>query len=515
MSVSDTDIDNYSVQDLLTILNLTVKSNSYQITDAANSIIARMKTEGNPALATFFMQARDKLLKAGAGSSTPAGAGEDAGEGEDADEDDQQVSDNQPRLSNVTSWWQHQYPPQKNKIQSSKYTDRNHKVQFQTTDQTHFQMNREQLGVNQNFSLPVAQGTLNPNLQNTTKRLVVIDSQYRQNILPYISGDPTAPAYNTDYTLDLSDPLHNVISLKLYSVSIPTTWYALDNSIGNTCFTYNGVPYTIPSGNYRASDLSGVFYDISGGGTLALTVSGPDLHTGLLSFTNTDASASTLVFNTNGICGPSACGPGAKVNQHLGWNLGFRREPDLSGNIVIDFSGNAVVKSDVQPSMYGPAYFILVVDDYNNNHLNNGLVNISDTAIKLSLPAYYNTANTICLNPVANLVGITKSSPRTLTQAQLYTVNEIIANRKIATNRTTGPTTTDVLALIPLRGITALRPEPYIEFGGNLQTNERTYFGPVDIDRFRVRLLDDKGNVVNLHDNDWSFSLTVEQLYQY
>jgi hypothetical protein len=30
-----------------------------------------------------------------------------------------------------------------------------------------------------------------------------------------------------------------------------------------------------------------------------------------------------------------------------------------------------------------------------------------------------------------------------------------------------------------------------------------------------VRLLDDKGNLVNLNDNDWSFSLIVEQLYQY
>jgi len=30
-----------------------------------------------------------------------------------------------------------------------------------------------------------------------------------------------------------------------------------------------------------------------------------------------------------------------------------------------------------------------------------------------------------------------------------------------------------------------------------------------------VRLLDDKGNLVNLHDVDWSFTLLIEQLYQY
>ena len=71
------------------------------------------------------------------------------------------------------------------------------------------------------------------------------------------------------------------------------------------------------------------------------------------------------------------------------------------------------------------------------------------------------------------------------------------------------------MALIPLRGITTLRPEPYVEFGVNLQSNERTYFGPVDIDRLRIKLADDKGNLVNLHDHDWSFTLTIEQLYQY
>ena len=31
----------------------------------------------------------------------------------------------------------------------------------------------------------------------------------------------------------------------------------------------------------------------------------------------------------------------------------------------------------------------------------------------------------------------------------------------------------------------------------------------------RVRLFDERGNLVNLNDNDWSFTLLVDQLYQY
>ena len=210
------------------------------------------------------------------------------------------------------------------------------------------------------------------------------------------------------------------------------------------------------------------------------------------------------------------CGPGSKINQNLGWNLGFRIEPDPSGNESVIIPPGESVTASVSPDVYGPKYFMLIVDDYNQNHLNNGLVNINDTVSKLSIPTYYipdaNLKNFNCPGGIPILTG---SSPRTLTQAQIYSANEIIANRKKNSNRITGPTNSDVMALIPLKGVTSLRPEPYIEFGVNLQSNERTYFGPVDFDRLRIKLVDDKGNLVNLHDHDWSFTLTIEQLYQY
>jgi hypothetical protein len=54
-----------------------------------------------------------------------------------------------------------------------------------------------------------------------------------------------------------------------------------------------------------------------------------------------------------------------------------------------------------------------------------------------------------------------------------------------------------------------------VEFSGSLQDNKRTYFGPVNIDRMRVRLLDDKGNILNLNGAEWSISIISENLYQY
>jgi hypothetical protein len=41
--------------------------------------------------------------------------------------------------------------------------------------------------------------------------------------------------------------------------------------------------------------------------------------------------------------------------------------------------------------------------------------------------------------------------------------------------------------------------------------NKRAYIKPTTLDRLTVSLTDDKGNLVDLYDNDWSFSLLVEE----
>ena len=100
-----------------------------------------------------------------------------------------------------------------------------------------------------------------------------------------------------------------------------------------------------------------------------------------------------------------------------------------------------------------------------------------------------------------------------LTQAQLYSINAVKApliNSTVA-NTISGYTSNSSLAVIPLIGITALRPDPYIKFGADLVVNKRNYSGSTCLERFNVSLNDDKGNLVNLYDNDWSFSLIVEE----
>ena len=87
----------------------------------------------------------------------------------------------------------------------------------------------------------------------------------------------------------------------------------------------------------------------------------------------------------------------------------------------------------------------------------------------------------------------------------------------MANARPKAPTSSDIMAIIPLKGGGASIPTGTLlaEFSGSLQDNVRTYFGPVNIDRMAVKLLDDKGNVLNLNGCDWCFTLIATCLYQY
>jgi hypothetical protein len=106
---------------------------------------------------------------------------------------------------------------------------------------------------------------------------------------------------------------------------------------------------------------------------------------------------------------------------------------------------------------------------------------------------------------------------KNVTQAQLYSINQILQNRKAPKQRNYGTTSSDIIALLPLdiNLTTTSSYTPYMVYGVNIAINERKYFGPVNISRMKVRLVDDKGNTVNLNGNDWSLSLIVNELYQY
>lgn len=495
----DTNINNYSSDDLLEILNLDDEPNEQDIIRTTNQFIDKFNEEDNEDLANFFIDAQNKLLDTYFPDSIPPPNEED------------------PPTQQV--WYNNEQAPQPNAQQAEKNTDRRQQVGFFNTPNSSI-MNRQQLGINNDFQVPVAQGTINPNLKNTTMRTVMINSAYRQTILPF-NNNPNGPSSSTNFTCNLTDRLNDVIELKMYSIHLPITWYVIDENMGTNCFLIqlnNNEPIslTVQSGNYTIESLKDAIQ-------AAITISDLTINynatNGKIYFNYASGSETNKItiifFNEDyNIClasEDSSCPSSMMRNNNLGWYLGFRNEEYVLNN------ANDVY-AEATYDLYGTRNVYLVLDDYNQNRLNKGLVSISQNESSLSMPTYFsNDLNHYCTDDVNQPVQYIPSAPRKITQAQLYTINEIIRNRDNRTKtRTTAPTTTDIFAVIPIE-----REEgksfgtQIVEFGGSLAQNARTYFGPVNIDRICVRLVDDNGNTLNLNGSDWSFSITVESLYQY
>jgi len=363
--------------------------------------------------------------------------------------------------------------------------------------------NPNQMMFNANTSFNSYGNSAIKDVPRINKRVILIDSQFRPDILTEAEKEPdfNDREFNTDFTLDLSEPLTDVVSIRLSTVNIPTTWYAFDHHLGNTMFT-NAVPITnsqnikqITPGNY---DISGLTREINRvESTFDLSY---DEHSQKITF-GAKETKDFVYYSENGELDSSFSSVGGQeINQNLGWNLGFRRYNDVSGTSEVSLS-TTKVEAEAVANTYGPRYFLLELTDFNQTQINSGIVSVADRSSKVM---------------AINKRAIQGTNHEKLTKAQLYTQNALTVNntgdKNIVDNRVYGPTSKDVLGMIPLVGINKLRPEPLVEDFTDINV-PRTYSGPVKIDKLRIRLLDDKGNLVNLHDNDWSFTLIVEQLH--
>jgi hypothetical protein len=183
------------------------------------------------------------------------------------------------------------------------------------------------------------------------------------------------------------------------------------------------------------------------------------------------------------------------------------------GNI---FNTIATLKGDAVLSIYLYNYFMIILDDFNQNHLNDGLVTVSKRDTSVTLPSYANRKNyRACDNKTEATSSAATSARSGLTEKQVYSVEQIIAtqnkNRDVLN---AGPFIKDMFALLPIKASGVEPGTIYVEFGGTLQQQERVYFGPVNINRLMVQLINDKGDVVDLNGANWSFQLVCEQLYQ-
>lgn len=208
-----------------------------------------------------------------------------------------------------------------------------------------------------------------------------------------------------------------------------------------------------------------------------------------------------------------------KYDTTLGYILGYRDYTEYNLNHNFSYPNNVItrpespnfnpikIKSDAVLSIYIYNTLMIVLEDYNQNHINDKMISVSQRDTKINLQ---NRKLYTC-NPYTTVI---QSRNRSLTQNQLYSIDAITAAQTEAKLRKTRTQSLrDVFAVVPIKS--GLNPgDIFVEFGGTLQAQERTYFGPVNISRLRVKLVSDKGDVINLNGAHWSFQLICETLYQ-
>jgi hypothetical protein len=296
------------------------------------------------------------------------------------------------------------------------------------------------------------QGTINPLNKRILRQNINIDTRFRENYYA---------TQSSNFHLDLPIRLTQVVSLQLSALELPSTFYAISKVFGNNFFvislpqalTVEPLVVTIPDGNYTYLTLQ----------TYINT---------FLAAATTPAAYQTIQFladiNTPG--GQGSGGSGKMVVGSLNGDVDFALsfQTDRYGNEdkntplplkmgwLMGFRGgyyenNPTYVSEGIIDLLGPRYIYLVVDDFNNN--------VSD--------GFYGAFTSSILNK--NILA------RITLQGSVFNV--------IAQNN---------LLLV---------------------TTARQYFGPVDIQKMQIQLLDEYGRILDLNNMDYSFCLSFQTIY--
>jgi len=296
-------------------------------------------------------------------------------------------------------------------------------------------------------------GVINPLKKRTTKQNLNIDTRFRENY--YTSS-------STNIHFDLPIKFSSVVQMQLSAFEMPFSYFNISKQRGNNFFSIkkesSGINYviTVPDGTYTPGALTSYL-------NYYCTTLFPDLNFVQFIY-NLDTARSG---NGQLVVGVTPGNEGAyftlnfqsDINGNpdttnplplkLGWLLGFRIGIYF-GNI--NYIGEGLV------DLNGSRYLYLVVDDYNNN-VNNG---------------FYSAFNSSILNK--NILARISTQPSPFW----------------STTSAFGSSSQNNLSLI---------------------TTPRQYFGPVDVQKLNIQLLDEYGRVVELNNMDYSFCLTFTTVY--
>ena len=378
----------------------------------------------------------------------------------------------------------------------------------------------------------LTQGYKNPILRNTLKRLVVIDSSFRSIInnadscLSTNNINTTVSQTSTNFTVNLNPPIKNVLEMTFCSANIPNEWHTFSKDYGTNYFIEKKAIIDA-SGNYTYTDISNVEIKNGDYGTAALLVAELNLKSDRITFSYSEITRKISIINNANytiqvdwyslsvpLC--STTGNGGKIDYNLGWLLGFKKTSSI---LAAGESETGISPLD----LVGPTYLYISVDDFNNNKPNQDLVSFQNNVIAFTMPNYYvkttmgsscdltnpeymNTGNAHCGKKYSN-----RDLSSNLTAAQRYTMDQIkLTMNNQRSERYSSPNTSNILTKINVQ--TAKTHTQVEEI--NLEYKKRVYFGPVNLKKLHIRLVNPFGMDINLNERDWSFSFYVTTIYQ-
>lgn len=332
-------------------------------------------------------------------------------------------------------------------------------------------------------------GIINPIKVNTIKRAVNIDTRFRPNYYATKSSD---------LHIHLPTKVERAVSMRLASIEIPMSFYAISAELKNNVFkvswNWGGVPdassvvITLPDGNYdiglsdktKAARLETAVNDQLAASEAGVATPGKlnlrytvDPITGKSRFYQ-DASAglvpTAIPFKINfaatsdGFVYPPNDNP-HPLQTTLGWMLGYRSpigEYASNGKVISGGGGGGT--------------------DGIGNIISEGICNVQGTRyIYVSIDDFVNSSNNYFTAAFASSV----MAPNIITRINVADLAQ---------------------------DVTVFHYAQQEGYSTELDRS-RSYFGPVDIQKLRVTLYDEYGRVLNLNYMDWSMELMFECVY--
>lgn len=315
-------------------------------------------------------------------------------------------------------------------------------------------------------------GILNPLKINTIKRAINIDTRFRPNYYTTKSSD---------LQINLPTKVERAVSMRLASIEIPMSFYAINSSFGNNVFkvywNWNGVTYT-------ASDV--------------ITLQEGNYDIGLSDKTK----AARLETEINSKLAASEAGVATVGKLNLRYEVNpitgkSRFYQDVSNTLVhtpIPFKIDFLVNSDGNTESSQPLHMMLgwmlgyrsSTGEYRANAggsiTSEGICNVQGTRyIYVSIDDYVNSSNNYFMAAFANSV----MAPNIITRINVADLAQ---------------------------DVTVFHYAQQEGYSTELDRS-RNYFGPVDIQKLRVTLYDEYGRILNLNYMDWSMELMFECIY--